>query len=264
MKLGQACASPRHSREVGCAAIFSSRTGKGVSGQAGSEYLILLGAVLVIGLVVVGLMLYYPGTSDDIKKTQSQLQWQTAKPLAVKEAYGFADTHILRLKNQQDNRIYLNGIKIDDRNVFYLYYGGWLDIGDPFQRIGPESCFAVYELNCSIPIDPGEEIYIQYNAYDGWAGNWTGEPKDACGMRNASGNEEVYFNSLREHAEAKLKIYYTSYGVASAQGSDVALLLDCFDYDFRCTTSNDCKNKYHECVLGSCSTNTPGMCMAAC
>ncbi|GEM_PF-5415946 len=182
--------------------------------------------------------------------------------VAVTEAYGFADKHILRLENQHNHQIYLNGVTVDGRNVFNLYYGNFVDSDDPFQRVIGGICFNVYQLKCNIPLEAGDVIYIQYDAYDGWSGNWGGEPADVCGMKETNGNHEVYFNGLREYARANVKIHYTSSGVVAAQ-DDIKITLGCLDYDFRCTTSNDCMEMY-SCPRGSCSTNSPGMCMAAC
>lgn len=55
--------------------------------QGSSEYLVLLGAVLVIGLLVVAILSFFPGTSQDSTQTQSWIYWRTmAYPIRIIDA----------------------------------------------------------------------------------------------------------------------------------------------------------------------------------
>lgn len=57
-----------------------------MKGQGATEYLMLLGAVLLIGLVVISLLSFYPGTAGDTGITQSQIYWNSARVFSIKEA----------------------------------------------------------------------------------------------------------------------------------------------------------------------------------
>jgi hypothetical protein len=52
-------------------------------GQGTTEYLIILAVVIVIALVVVGVMGWFPGLSTGITESQSKAYWLGASPLAV-------------------------------------------------------------------------------------------------------------------------------------------------------------------------------------
>ncbi len=55
-------------------------------GQGATEYLVLLGAVLIVALVALALLGYFPGLATDAKLTQSQAYWTSeAKPFAINE-----------------------------------------------------------------------------------------------------------------------------------------------------------------------------------
>lgn len=53
--------------------------------QGATEYLVLLAVVLVIALVGIALLGFFPGTASDAQITESQLYWQSASPLAITE-----------------------------------------------------------------------------------------------------------------------------------------------------------------------------------
>lgn len=59
-------------------------------GQGATEYLVLLGAVLIVALVALALLGFFPGLSTDAKVQQSQAYWTgEAKPFAITE-YGIS------------------------------------------------------------------------------------------------------------------------------------------------------------------------------
>ena len=57
-----------------------------IFGQGATEYLVLLAVVLIIALVSIALLGFFPGMANDAKVAQSQAYWQSATPIAVKEA----------------------------------------------------------------------------------------------------------------------------------------------------------------------------------
>jgi hypothetical protein len=73
-----------------------------MKGQGATEYLVLLAAVLIIALVSLALLGFFPGMAGDAKISQSHSYWSSeAKPFAVVESSMTTDgnlTIVLELK----------------------------------------------------------------------------------------------------------------------------------------------------------------------
>jgi len=54
--------------------------------QGATEYLVLLAVVLIVALVSVALLGFFPGMASDAQITQSQAYWQSATPIAIVES----------------------------------------------------------------------------------------------------------------------------------------------------------------------------------
>ncbi len=54
-------------------------------GQGATEYLVLLAVVLIVALVSVALLGFFPGMASDAQQTQSKTYWSSASPIAVVE-----------------------------------------------------------------------------------------------------------------------------------------------------------------------------------
>ena len=55
-------------------------------GQGATEYLVLLAVVLIIALVGIVLLGFFPGTASDARIAQNQVYWKSASPIAIVEA----------------------------------------------------------------------------------------------------------------------------------------------------------------------------------
>ncbi len=55
-------------------------------GQGSTEYLVLLAVVLIVALVSVALLGFFPGMASDARITQSQSYWREARPFAIIES----------------------------------------------------------------------------------------------------------------------------------------------------------------------------------
>ena len=55
-------------------------------GQGATEYLVLLAVVLIVALVSVALLGFFPGMASDAQITQSQMYWRSATPIAIVES----------------------------------------------------------------------------------------------------------------------------------------------------------------------------------
>ena len=73
--------------KTGQGAIESAApTARVMLGQGATEYLIMLAAILIIALVALALLGFFPGLSSDAKVSQSASYWRSeAKPIAILE-----------------------------------------------------------------------------------------------------------------------------------------------------------------------------------
>jgi len=56
--------------------------------QGATEYLVLLAVVLIVALVSVALLGFFPGMASDAQITQSKAYWQSAQPIAITDISG--------------------------------------------------------------------------------------------------------------------------------------------------------------------------------
>jgi len=54
-------------------------------GQGTTEYLIILAVIIVVALVVVGVMGWFPGLGTGITEQQSKAYWASTSPIAIKD-----------------------------------------------------------------------------------------------------------------------------------------------------------------------------------
>ena len=75
-----------HKAGQGAIECCSGSTARTLSGQGATEYLIMLAAILIIALVALALLGFFPGISSDAKVSQSASYWRSeAKPLSILE-----------------------------------------------------------------------------------------------------------------------------------------------------------------------------------
>jgi len=116
--------------------------------QGATEYLVLLAVVLIVALVSVALLGFFPGMASDAQETQSKTYWLSASPIAIVEMTTAGATNTptdrslpyLRLRNTGAYRITVT--KICGNN------------GDCATQT------AIGDLDDMVKIAPGEEYYI--------------------------------------------------------------------------------------------------------
>ena len=91
-------------------------------GQGATEYLVLLAVVLIVALVSVALLGFFPGMAADAQITQSQTYWQGAQPISIVESaarYSSVDTSdgYLRLRNNGAYQITITRIWGNGANI---------------------------------------------------------------------------------------------------------------------------------------------------
>jgi hypothetical protein len=149
-------------------------------GQGATEYLVLLAVVLIVALVSVALLGFFPGMASDAQITQSQTYWQSAQPIAIVESAGHvcSDNSVtfpyMRLRNTGSYPIRITGIIGADggkTTIFYSYAqcgepGGWINISDYFYLApGEEKYFAMgygtpcnRQVNCVVGASGGGQL----------------------------------------------------------------------------------------------------------
>ncbi|MCX6769736.1 MAG: hypothetical protein NT051_03580 [Candidatus Micrarchaeota archaeon] len=55
-------------------------------GQGATEYLVLLAVVLIIALVAIALLGFFPGLADDSRLNQNRVMWKSKSPIAIIDA----------------------------------------------------------------------------------------------------------------------------------------------------------------------------------
>jgi len=66
--------------------LASAPTAGTLRAQGATEYLVLLAVVLIVALVSVALLGFFPGMASDAQVTQSRMYWQSASPIAIIES----------------------------------------------------------------------------------------------------------------------------------------------------------------------------------
>ncbi|MCX8175518.1 MAG: hypothetical protein N3E51_04925 [Candidatus Micrarchaeota archaeon] len=108
-----------------------------MKGQGATEYLVLLAVVLVIALVVIALLLFFPGMSGPVSESESKIYWTgTAKPFRVHEAeympvgtrgiccpYSYGVGFQFVLENSDPDIITLTGVNIDGVSRQFCAHG---------------------------------------------------------------------------------------------------------------------------------------------
>ena len=123
-------------------------------GQGATEYLVLLAVVLIVALVSVALLGFFPGMASDSQLTQSKTYWSSASPIAIIESGAVyqTDTYTvlyLRLRNVGGYPIRISKILGNGGyNNTYIYNGTAYAVFEPFFYLAP-----------------GEEKYFGHNPY---------------------------------------------------------------------------------------------------
>jgi len=124
--------------------------------QGATEYLVLLAIVLIVALVSVALLGFFPGMASDAQVTQSQTYWKSATPIAIVESLarycpGCATgktVPYLRIRNVGMYPIQITKLISGSNSATQFYNGSYiLFANDPYYRIAP-----------------GEEKYVGYMA----------------------------------------------------------------------------------------------------
>jgi len=89
-------------------------------GQGATEYLVLLAVVLIVAMVAIALLGFFPGLAGDAKKTQSDAYWRgEARPFAVLEHSQTLDHLTVVLQNVEAEQRSLAFINITGQGATF-------------------------------------------------------------------------------------------------------------------------------------------------
>lgn len=88
---------------------------KGKKGQGATEYLVLLAVVLIIALVAIALLGFFPGLAGEARITQSDAYWRGARPFSIIEHSQVANATSISLvmRNSEPGKLTITAIKLD-------------------------------------------------------------------------------------------------------------------------------------------------------
>jgi len=179
-----------------------SSTAGTLRAQGATEYLVLLAVVLIVALVSVALLGFFPGMAQDSKMTQSKTYWSSTSPIAVLEttarAYSggngnFTFTYF-RIRNNGNYPITITKMLAGNTSTTYIWTGGWY----------PEAL-----MSSRVMMAPGEEFTF------GNANYMPGVPELGFGNRTFitfSGSDANNYNANLKNAASSLCSRSAPYG----------------------------------------------------
>jgi len=128
-------------------------------GQGATEYLVILGAVLLVSLVVVSLTSSSTSSQVSMKQQQSQAYWSSLSPIKVVSSKVVDANLVLGIQNTGTSTIRLDGVNIGATALpIYPYYSG--DYYGPAYCSRPNDNFSEPSMTCSLMIGAGETVYV--------------------------------------------------------------------------------------------------------
>lgn len=123
-----------------------------LKGQGATEYLVLLAAVLIIALVSLALLAFFPGTASDAQIAASQAYWKSASPIGISEWIDIGEqggscehSHpYFRLKNNGADTIIINRLFSGNSSITQVMTEGSV----------------LADISSLYRLGPGEEAYI--------------------------------------------------------------------------------------------------------
>ena len=121
-----------------------------LKGQGATEYLVLLAVVLIVALVSVALLGFFPGMASDAQITQSQMYWRSASPIAIVETDAATD----------DARYALPYIRVRNVGAYPILITKVLGNGQGVSQVGASGGPA--NISDLFYMAPGEEKYFAW------------------------------------------------------------------------------------------------------
>jgi len=136
-------------------------------GQGATEYLVLLAVVLIVALVSVALLGFFPGMASDAQITQSKMYWSSASPISILEVHSvkYTDPNFspayIKVMNTGAYPIRITKLVSGNYSISKLN-GGAGNIADYFYLApGEERAFATADGSLLPP--GGTELRVQFS-----------------------------------------------------------------------------------------------------
>jgi hypothetical protein len=91
-------------------------------GQGATEYLVILGAVLLVAMVIIALLGWFPQVGGPAREKESDAYWKSATPFSITSQRFDNGTVLLMVANRGSDKFNLTEIQVDDGagNVYNL------------------------------------------------------------------------------------------------------------------------------------------------
>ena len=83
-------------------------------GQGATEYLVILGAVLLVALVIVSLLGWFPALGGSTREQQSKSYWAGASPFSITAVKHATNNITLSVANRLSDRVTVRGLWLVD------------------------------------------------------------------------------------------------------------------------------------------------------
>jgi len=151
--------------------------------QGATEYLVLLAVVLIVALVSVALLGFFPGMASDAKLTQSKAYWSGASPIAITETGAMASATLswpyVRIRNTGAYPVRITKIIGDNAQSITQFYC----------EAACGSAGAYFNISQYFYLAPGEERYF------GWSGMGMANMAFAVGMIGGSSSLNTLYSA---------------------------------------------------------------------
>lgn len=138
--------------------------------QGSTEYLVMLGVVLLIALGVVSLLGFFPDLMGESGVSESQLYWKgSAKPISVVDVKNTAGTicgqadkyaYTLVASNSDPDPVYITGIRVDNVSKTFCLQGA--NAGSSSLSVGPGQVVRINVIGSVCPLDSVKEISLTF------------------------------------------------------------------------------------------------------
>jgi len=128
-----------------------------MKGQGATEYLVLLAVVLMIALVSIALLGFFPGLAGDAKATQSASYWKSARPFGILDVsiVGSTGAASVVIQNNDPDQRTIQSLWFNMSNCSYTGAAVTLNAGEKrtLALVGcpfPAATGSAYELSTNI------------------------------------------------------------------------------------------------------------------
>lgn len=194
------------------------------------------------------------------------------RPIKITSSMGYGWWQILGITNVDSSPVVIKAIDSSNSKQNILYFGSAINTANfgPYTGGGviDGACPASIHqnLNCNIVLQPGQTLYFSYVPYGPSISYIPPYPPDLCGWKYDKTYDALYWNSFRGTAYANVVVYYTLGSPAQEDSTAPAINsmsvsnvpLTCYDYRFRCSTTQQCQSRYRPELTGVCTPS--GMC----